>query len=385
MNLVFMRRSAPGVLLIAATVLPALAATGARPSAQHGDRYSLSGERVAISNLAGELRVEPGTGSVVVVEITPGGKDAGALRVETGRKGQMETLRVIYPGRRIVYPAMGRKSRSTINLIGDGSGANSWKGLFGMHSVTIAGSGSGIEAHADLRVLVPPGKSVEIYLAAGDAQITNVEGDLDLELGSGSLIARGTRGTFRLDSGSGDIHVSDVSGHVVLDTGSGPVVVSGVRGGSLTVDSGSGSVRISDVAVDRLSADTGSGSIDLIGIQTADLRLDTGSGAVRIDLADDVESVDIDTGSGGVTLVMPAKLGAEFDIETGSGGIHVDVPHQAFEIERDHVRGRIGDGRGSIRIESGSGGVRLLRRGGSGAVGARIGFGAGMFLAPAIE
>ena len=98
-----------------------------------------------------------------------------------------------------------------------------------------------------------------------------------------------------------------------------------------------------------------------------------------------MESVDIDTGSGGITLVIPAKLGAEFDVETGSGGIRIDVPHQAFEIERDHVRARIGDGRRSIRIDSGSGGVRLLPRGASGGPGARVGFGVGMSLAPAIE
>ena len=57
---------------------------------------------------------------------------------------------------------------------------------------------------------------------------------------------------------------------------------------------------------------------------------------------------------------MPPGLGAEYDVETGSGGIDIDVPHEALHIDRDHVRGRIGDGRGTIRIDTGSGGVRIL-------------------------
>ena len=39
------------------------------------------------------------------------------------------------------------------------------------------------------------------------------------------------------------------------------------------------------------------------------------------------------------------------------------VPHLVLPVsERDHVRGRIGDGRGRIHVDTGSGGVRVLRR-----------------------
>jgi lia operon protein LiaG len=82
---------------------------------------------------------------------------------------------------------------------------------------------------------------------------------------------------------------------------------------------------------------------------------------VDVGLLDDVENVRIDTGSGGVTLRLPASLGAEVDIDTGSGGISTDVPVTVTRRERDRLVGRIGDGRGRIVIDAGSGGVRLMR------------------------
>jgi hypothetical protein len=71
----------------------------------------------------------------------------------------------------------------------------------------------------------------------------------------------------------------------------------------------------------------------------------------------------LDAGSGGVTLRLPASLGAELDIDTGSGGIDTDIPVTITRRSRSHLTGRIGDGAGRIRIDAGSGGVRLVRAG----------------------
>jgi DUF4097 and DUF4098 domain-containing protein YvlB len=58
---------------------------------------------------------------------------------------------------------------------------------------------------------------------------------------------------------------------------------------------------------------------------------------------------------------LPESLNANVDIETGSGGIDTDFAVQVTRFEKRHVVGKIGDGRGQIRIESGSGNVRLLK------------------------
>jgi lia operon protein LiaG len=88
---------------------------------------------------------------------------------------------------------------------------------------------------------------------------------------------------------------------------------------------------------------------------------DVGSGGLELDLTAPVSDLTVDAGSGGVTLRLPAAQGAELDIETGSGGIESDFAIQTNRVERNHVRGRIGDGRGRIRIEAGSGTVRLIK------------------------
>jgi DUF4097 and DUF4098 domain-containing protein YvlB len=82
---------------------------------------------------------------------------------------------------------------------------------------------------------------------------------------------------------------------------------------------------------------------------------------VELDLRSDVESLRIDSGSGGITLGIPETLGAQLRIDTGSGGIDTDIPVQIQKAERNYLSGSIGDGKGEIIIETGSGGVRLRR------------------------
>ena len=67
-------------------------------------RQTLKGDSVAIYNLVGELRVEPGSGSDVAVEIARGGADASRLEVQSGPIRGRETLRIVYPDDAIRLP-----------------------------------------------------------------------------------------------------------------------------------------------------------------------------------------------------------------------------------------------------------------------------------------
>jgi hypothetical protein len=359
-----------GLSRTAAIVVLALVAAASNPSAQQRDRYTLEGDAVAIYNIAGELRVEPGTGSAVVVEVVRGGKDAGALRVETGTRRGIQTLRVVYPGRRVVYPKLPGHWNNTQFLADDGFFGDD-QGRFDRR-ITVSGSGSGTEAHADLRVMVPKGKKLVVRHIAGRASVRDLEGELVVNHSIGDLDVRGVRGDVSLDTGAGAVTVTDVHGDLAVDSGSGRVTLSEVRGRELMLDSGSGDVRGSGVEVEELNADTGSGEVELHGVKAQSIVLDTGSGGVELDLASDARDIVVDSGSGSVTIRVPSDFGAEFDIETSSGSIDIDLEHKATEIGRDRLRGTIGDGRGTIRIESGSGGIRIVPGGGRGESG-RIG------------
>ena len=138
----------------------ALFALAALPlAAQTPQRYTVSGDNVAIYNLAGAVHVEAGSAGDVVVEVTRGGSDGAKLDVQTGPIGTRQTLRVIYPGDDIIYPALGYHSSSTIDVRDDGTFDDNDHHFFGRgHRVRIRGDGSGVEAYADLRVLVPAGR-----------------------------------------------------------------------------------------------------------------------------------------------------------------------------------------------------------------------------------
>ena len=335
-------------------------------AAQQPERRALSGDRVAVYNLAGVMRLERGTGAEVVVELTRGGADAGKLTIATGPLGGRETLRVLYPDDDVVYEALGRGSNTTLRVRDDGTfhdrdgRSRGWSD--DGRRVRITGSGDGLDAHADVRIAIPPGKRVEVYLAVGEAFVSNVDGDLRVDVASANVTADHVKGSLVVDTGSGDVRLTDAQGDASLDTGSGNIVVAGVSGKEVNLDTGSGDVTAERVTADVLKIDTGSGEVTTSALRAHDVRIDTGSGGVHLDLASDLESLSVDTGSGDVTVNLPADFGATVDIETSSGEIDLrNVTVRTTRLEEDHLMGQIGDGKGRMKIETGSGGVRLER------------------------
>lgn len=347
-------------------VLLAIAAVTSLPlTAQQIERHTLTGSDIAVYNLAGQVTIERGTGPGVVVEIARGGADAARLRVEKGPLRGRETLRVVYPADHITY--IGRSgfgSSSTLRVredgtFGDGDGER--RGWRDGREVRIATRGGGLEAHADLKILIPAGQTAAVYLGVGEAAVTGTEATLRVDVASADVTIARTKGDLIVDTGSGAIEVTDAEGALLLDTGSGAVHVTRVRGGQLNIDTGSGEVSVSGAEVGRLLIDTGSGGVDATAVRSPDILIDTGSGAVRLEVLADVESLNIDTGSGGVTLTLPEGVGGTVDLETGSGDIDLGFPVQTTRISRSHLQGTIGDGQGRIVVETGSGSIRLKR------------------------
>jgi DUF4097 and DUF4098 domain-containing protein YvlB len=343
------------VALTGCLLLPSL-------SAQQAERYALSADEVAIYNLAGEVRVEAGSGPDVTTEVIRGGADAGQLKVLKGDSDGRETLRIVYPGERIQYGKLTNGSTTQLRVRDDGTfGGDHDKDKNQGRRVTIAPSGGGLVAHADLRVTVPAGKRVEIHQAVGKVAVTNVHGDLSIDVAAAPVTASNTRGELNIDVGSGAVQVTQARGDLSVDTGSGSVGLSDVRGKSVSVNTGSGDVTASAVRSSELSVETGSGNIQVTGLIAPHVKLEAGSGAVAADLSGEVWEVSVETGSGDVTLKVPPTLGAEVDIETSSGEIETDFEVAVTRHSRDHITGRIGDGSGKIEIETGSGGIKLVK------------------------
>lgn len=357
-------RAFQGAVIGAAVLLSLLPAA---PVAAQSDRESLSGRDIAIYNLAGSVRVEPGSGSEVTVDVRRGGRDASRLRIARGELRGRNTLRILYPeGDDIVYLGDDerRNSRTEQTIDDDGTWGNNnrdgWRDRG--RRVRIKSSGSGTEAWADLVIRVPAGKTVSVYLAVGDMNASRVDADLRLDVASARVTTTDTRGALDIDAGSGRVDIRGARGNtIVVDNGSGGVSFADVQSDRCSIDTGSGGISGTGVQCGTLSVDVGSGTVRLDDIRSSDVSIDAGSGGVNLSFVSSPRALTVEAGSGTVNVSLPPGLNADVDVETGSGGISSDFAVRTSRVERDRLRGTIGDGSGRIRIETGSGSVRLRK------------------------
>src|SRR5436189_2294382 len=108
-------------MIARALSLVSVVASLTTPIVAQTSRHVLKGDSVAIYNLVGELGVEGGSGSDVVVDLQRGGADAAKLQVESGPLRGRETLRIIYPDDVISMPERGRGWNTPLRVRDDGT------------------------------------------------------------------------------------------------------------------------------------------------------------------------------------------------------------------------------------------------------------------------
>jgi lia operon protein LiaG len=331
----------------------------ARPAAAVPERHTIPGNEVVIYNLVGSLEIVPGTGSSVVAEVTLQGPDGSRLRIAKGTIRGKETLRVIYPGDRIRVPEFEHRTTTTIRVREDGtfSDENSGRGSGG-RKVVLSGK-EGIEASADIRILVPKGKKLEVKWGHGEGTVSRVDASVGIDAASMPVTVTDVKGPLGVDIGSGRVTVNGASGSIAIDTGSGEVDLRDVHGGRIDVDTGSGEVTGQGLDSDPVSISTGSGEIRLVEVRSDQVNLDSGSGEISVELNGSMKELVVDTGSGDVSVLIPRGTGADLSVETGSGDIETNLVVETRYRKRNELVGRIGTGGGSIRIETGSGNITL--------------------------
>jgi lia operon protein LiaG len=339
----------------------ALIALIAQPQAAHAQRYELTGANVAIYNLAGSIRIEPGTGSNVVVEVKLTGRDANRLTVKTDAVGGVPTLRVIYPGDEIVADQMDAGSETTVRVNDDGTFNGSRSG----RRMKIKGRGANDATHAqaDLVVRMPAGVRLDAHQAVGDLNAQDISGELSLHSSAGQIGISGGSGGIHAETASGEIGVQNTTGNLDLSSASGEVGVQNATARSISIHVASGSIDVQDAKADRIELETASGEVTVSRTTTARLKASSASGNVRAQLDGDVRDVDLSTASGNAEALVAASFSGNVELETASGTVDVDFPINIAMKRRNHVRGTIGEG-GSARVSlsSASGNVKLLKR-----------------------
>jgi hypothetical protein len=126
----------------------------------------------------------------------------------------------------------------------------------------------------------------------------------------------------------------------------------------------------------QLAAKSGSGDFSVAGIQgpvriedgSGDLKLDSVRGTVRITTqSGDVsldrsgsDGIEVEAGSGDITLRLPSQGGFDLTLQTGSGDISIDPQ---LEVERsgseNQMHGKVRGGGTRVQITTGSGDIRV--------------------------
>ncbi len=354
------RRMLQALLLVAAALPTGLAAQ---------NRVTLPGDAV-IYDLVGQVRLEPGTGSAIVVDVRFQGADAGRLRTVSGEVAGWRTLRVVFPSEDIVYERLHAGNSTDFDVRPDGTFGDRafWRDVGGAFQpaeegrrVHIRGSGSGVHAFADAVIQVPAGRRVAVFLGVGRVDAENVGGRLWVGTASGDVALTGIRAGARVSTGSGDLRLTDVAGDVTVATGSGDVIVEGARNGAFRLSTGSGDVTGDRLQLGELVASTGSGDVKLRGVAAPRATVSTGSGDIELQLTGALSALKVSTGSGDAHVALPANAGAQVHMTTGNGDLETDVPMEITHRRHGALDGKIGNGAGTIEISTGSGSVSLHR------------------------
>ena len=188
-------------------------------------------------------------------------------------------------------------------------------------------------------IVVPADSEVRAGTGSGSISVEDIAAPVSVSSGSGSLTLENIGGPVKASAGSGSIRAAGVAGEFAGSTGSGSIYLSQTAPGDVRVSTGSGSTELSGIA-GALEASAGSGSITAEGRQAGDWKIKTGSGGIRVNLPDDAAfRLDAETNSGSITIDSPVTL-------TGKNS-------------RRHVRGEVRGGGPLLRVDTGSGDIRV--------------------------
>ncbi len=247
-----------------------------------------------------------------------------------------------------------------------------------------------------VRLMVPREFDIETRSGGGSISITGVTGNFEGKTAGGSIALQNLAGKVSLSTGGGRILIEDsdldgkvrsgggggivrnVTGNVKASSGGGAVRYENVRdregdlrgpgrmaskgltprtiihqsaGGEIDLDeapdgaiveTGGGDIRILN-ASRIVNAKTGGGDIE-IEIVDGKVIARTGAGDIEVEvekgLGDDHEGIDLRTGHGEVTLILPADASVELDLDlsyTRNSSRNYDIACD-FEVDIEHTQ-----------------------------------------------
>lgn len=191
----------------------------------------------------------------------------------------------------------------------------------------------------NVRVVLPPGRHVEIHTQSGDVEVHGSFERLTLRTVSGDINGNVTARELWVKSMSGEVRLDVRVGRARIETVTGDIQASGQLE-ELQVKSTSGDVEVAGKLPRGLEAQTVSGNVVL-------------RGAMPEDVAYIIKSV-----SGDVTLKDTGDAGFRLKVRSNSGTLSIPGGQEEGPGRLHLVRGK---GRGTVEIQTLSGDINALQ------------------------
>ncbi len=233
------------------------------------------------------------------------------------------------------------------------------------------------------RIIVPRQTNIECVSSYGNLELVDIGGTVSGRTSSGSVSAENIRGSVNLNSSYGSVTCERFSeGDLILKTSSGriaiadatfgtcdavtsygPVTAQSLRGATIHLRSSSGSIELADAEAGTMDLTTSYGRVDARKITVRDLRASSSSGSLEV-VCDEACPPDltanVKSSYGSVTFTAPQAFAGRVHLATDYGSVRTDRPITVSgEIGKKKIEGAIGEGRGSLHLETSSGSVTL--------------------------
>lgn len=218
------------------------------------------------------------------------------------------------------------------------------------------GTGEDSFGDVDFTITVPVNCQLEINGSAGDIEIRNNEGSIQIITNVAGLIrVMDCFGPLDITCNTGDIELSSIQGEISIRN-----VVGVTRGeflvGPITIRQPQGVIDLQWVEGDiklksqscRIKIKQLRGAIDLL----------TSSGSVEIETElNSNKDYYVETTSGRILFSIPTTASGRLDVETRSGEIRTEVPIEINSMSRNRIKGAFGNGKTRISLLSSTGDV----------------------------
>src|SRR5262245_8624874 len=214
--------------------------------------------------------------------------------------------------------------------------------------IEVETQGSPHGVRSDLEISVPAGSRVKVEGFDANITVTGVTGTVYAETVNGSITQTGASKEVELQSVNGSVEVTKAGGRIRAESVNGAVSLREVSG-EVEASTVNGELTVTGSTFERAHLEAVSGSIRFEG--------DLGKRAI----------LEAETVSGGVEIVLPGSVSADFEISTFSGGIDNELGPAAppkgrrYSPEKE-LSFTTGSGGAKVVVQTLSGGISLRKR-----------------------